>query len=274
MDEAASDAIAARVTGARSSARTFVGRTQELSDLLAALDRAASGRGSLCLLSGEPGIGKTRLMSELGQLAADSGFRVVAGRCWEEGGAPPYWPWIQVLRSVGGDLEHLAAAPPPAGQVARGAVIPEAERIRLFDEVSRYLAAASSKRPLLVTLDDVHAADEPSLLLLRFMGEALEDAGILVVAAYRDGEPRVRELSEVFAELARVGARTSLRGLTPPEIEAYVAAVTGSQPTHDLVAQLHDITAGNPFFVEEVVRQLSAGARLGGSVKDPSLRIP
>jgi predicted ATPase len=179
-----------------------------------------------------------------------------------------------VLRSVGGDLEHLATASQPAGAGARGGVIPEGERIRLFDEVSRYLAAASSKRPLLVTLDDVHAADEPSLVLLRFMGDALQGARILVVAAYRDAEPRVRELNEVFAELARVGTRIPLRGLAPAEIDAYVSEATGSQPSRELVAQLHEITAGNPFFVEEVVRQLSAGADLSASPKDPSLRIP
>jgi hypothetical protein len=274
MDPAAFREAVSQPLAGRPSARAFVGRTQELSDLVGALDETAAGRGSLCLLTGEPGIGKTRLMSELGQLAADGGFRVVAGRCWEEGGAPPYWPWIQVLRSVGGDLEHLATAAQPAGSGSRGGVIPEGERIRLFDEVGRYLAAASSKRPLLVTLDDVHAADEPSLVLLRFMGDALAGARILVVAAYRDAEPRVRELNEIFAELARVGTRIPLRGLAPVEIEAYVSGATGSQPSRELVAQLHTITAGNPFFVEEVVRQLSAGSTLEATPKDPSLRIP
>jgi predicted ATPase len=146
MDPAAFREAVSQPLGGRPSTRAFVGRTQELSDLVAALDETASGRGSLCLLTGEPGIGKTRLMSELGQVAADGGFRVVAGRCWEEGGAPPYWPWIQVLRSVGGDLEHLATASQSADSTARGGVIPEGERIRLFDEVSRYLAAA--RRPV------------------------------------------------------------------------------------------------------------------------------
>jgi AAA ATPase-like protein len=274
MDQVASAESGSHPMAGRSSARVFVGRAQELSHLAAALDEAAAGRGSLCLLTGEPGIGKTRLMSELGQLAGQAGFRAVAGRCWEEGGAPPYWPWIQVLRSVGGDLERLAATSQATGSPARGAVIPEGERIRLFDEVSRYLAAASSKRPLLVTLDDVHAADEPSLLLLRFMGDALAGARLLLVAAYRDGEARVRELTDIFAELARVGTRIPLRGLAPAEIEAYVVGATGEEPSGAVVAQLHEITGGNPFFVEEVVRQLAAGAALDETTKDPLLRIP
>ena len=259
----------------RSSARPFVGRVNELADLVAALEEAASGRGSLVLLTGEPGIGKTRLLSELARIAAARGARVVTGRCWEEGGAPPYWPWTQVVRSVGGELERLAA---PAGQLgAAGGVVPEGERIRLFDSVGSFLAAASADRLLLVTLDDVHAADEPSLLLLRFVGQALADARVLLVASYREAESRVRERGEVFAELARVGRRIPLRGLSSADVEAYVATVTGSRPTRQVAARLHEITGGNPFFVEEIVSTLAADATLeglDGSAKDPFLRMP
>ena len=266
-------------SAAERSSRPFVGRIQELADLVSALEDAASGRGSLVLLTGEPGIGKTRLMSEVAQVAGQRGVRVVTGRCWEEGGAPPYWPWMQVLRSLGGDLERLAAfGDSRAGR--RGAasgVVPEGERIRLFDAVGRFLAAASSERPLLVTLDDVHAADEPSLLLLRFLGDALAEANVLLIASYREAERRVLELGDVFAELARVGRRIPLRGLTSADIEAYVAAVTGSRPTRQLVARLQKITEGNPFFVGEIVRLLAAEDRLESldqTSTDPFLRMP
>ena len=256
------------------SARPFVGRAQELTDLAAALEEAAAGRGSLVLLSGEPGIGKTRLMSELGRLAADAGMRVVAGRCWEEGGAPPYWPWTQVVRAAGADLEHLAEGPQPG---SAGGVGPEGERLRLFDAVARFLAASASERPLLVTLDDVHAADEPSLLLLRYLGQSLGESRIVLVASYRDAESRVRERGEVFAELARVGRRLPLRGLTAGDVEEYVATVTGSRPTRWAAARLHEITGGNPFFVEEIVRVLAADETLGPleeTVDDPFRRLP
>jgi hypothetical protein len=279
MDESAVHQVTAPPVNGRSLVRPFVGRARELADLAFALDDAASGRGSLVLVTGEPGIGKTRLMSELAQLAAQRGVRVVAGRCWEEGGAPPYWPWIQVLRSVGGDFERLAAsADSHAGR--RGAasgVMPEGERIRLFDAVGRFLAGVSSEQPLLVTLDDVHAADEPSLLLLRFLGDALIDGRVLLVASYREGERRVRELGHLFAELARVARRVALRGLTSADIEAYVATVSGSPPTRQVVERLHEITAGNPFFVGEVVRLLAAEETLAGldaTIRDPLLRIP
>ena len=263
----------------RSSTRPFVGRIQELAALASALEEAASARGSLVLLTGEPGIGKTRLMSEFALVAGQHGVRVVTGRCWEEGGAPPYWPWMQVVRSLGGDLEQLAsAADSHAGRRgAANAVVPEGERIRLFDAVGRFLAAASREQPLLVTLDDVHAADEPSLLLLRFLGDALAESGVLLVASYREAERRIRELGDVFAELSRVGTRIPLRGLTSADLEAYVGTVTGSQPTHQAVARLHEITGGNPFFLGEIVRLLAADDTLGSldeTTKDPFLRIP
>ena len=228
----------------RSSSRPFVGRVQELAALASALEEAASARGSLVLLTGEPGIGKTRLMSEFALVAGQHGVRVVTGRCWEEGGAPPYWPWMQVVRSLGGDLEQLAsAADSHAGRRgAANAVVPEGERIRLFDAVGRFLAAVSREQPLLVTLDDVHAADEPSLLLLRFLGDALAESGVLLVASYREAERRVRELGDVFAELARVGTRIPLRGLTSADLEAYVGdrhRVAADAPSRRATARDH-----------------------------------
>jgi eukaryotic-like serine/threonine-protein kinase len=262
------------VTG-RVSTRRFVGRVEELADLVSALEEAASGRGSLVLVTGEPGIGKTRLMSELAQVAAQRGVCVASGRCWEEGGAPPFWPWMQVIRTLGGDLEELVVS--AGASAAPTAVMPEGERLRLFDAVGRFLAAASSERPILVGLDDLHAGDEPSLLLLRFLADALAEARILLVASYREAERRVRELSGIFAELARVGRRIPLRGLTPTDIEAYVAAVAGSTVSRQAVGRLHEVTGGNPYFLGEVVRLLTAGDALDSldePARDPLLRVP
>ena len=259
--------------------RPFVGRDQELADLGSALEEASSGVGSLVLVTGEPGIGKTRLMSELARVAAQRGLRVATGRCWEEGGAPPYWPWIQVIRALGGDLDELVvpASSNAAQRLAPTAVVPEGERVRLFDAVGRFLSAASSERPILVVLDDLHAGDEPSLLLLRFLGEVVAEARILLVASYREADKRVRALSDVFAELARVGGRIPLRGLTPADIEAYAATVTEATVSRRAVARLHEVTGGNPYFLGEVVRLLAAEATLESldePTKDPLRRIP
>ena len=259
--------------------RPFVGRVQELADLASALEEATSGRGSLVLVTGEPGIGKTRLMSELARVGSERGVRVVTGRCWEEGGAPPYWPWLQVIRALGGALEELVVFTNSTGapRSTPRAVMPEGGRLRLFDVVGAFLTAASSERPILVVLDDLHAGDEPSLLLLRYLGDALAEARILLVASYREADKRVRELSDVFAELARVGRRIPLRGLAPADIEAYVATVTESTVSRRAVARLHEVTGGNPFFLGEVVRLLAAGdtlASLDERAGDPLLRIP
>jgi predicted ATPase len=257
-----------------SSTRPFVGRMQELHELRASLEEASSGHGSLVLVTGEPGIGKTRLMQEFAGMASASGWHVLVGRCWEEGGAPPYWPWIQVVRAAGGEFEELAE-PSPDRLAAPGAD-PESVRFRLFDAVTRYLVETARARPLVIVLDDLHAADAPSLLLLSFLGGAIADSPLLVLGSYREGEKRLQELATLFGELVRVGRRISLRGLSTDEVEAYVARVAGDTSRPD-AARLHEITGGNPFFLGEVMRLLSAGGLLGeatDAVGDPMLRVP
>src|SRR3954453_11689705 len=132
----------------RAPGRPLVGRSSELGELRAGLEQTAAGRGSLILLSGEPGIGKTRLLQELSADAAARDWRVGAGRCWEEGGAPAYWPWIQAVRALGGDFEGLAAR-------SADSVDPQAARFRLFDAVAQFLVEAARARPLIVLLDDL-----------------------------------------------------------------------------------------------------------------------
>src|SRR5262245_36007119 len=162
----------------------FVGRDRELEELSSALQSAISGAGSLSLLVGEPGIGKSRLADELMRRARTRGVTVLVGRCWEAGGAPAYWPWVQALRTYieAGEpealREQLGIGAADIGQIVpelreRVADLPtpslegEGARFRLFDSATRFLRNAAAARPLLLVLDDLHAADEPSLLLLR-----------------------------------------------------------------------------------------------------------
>ena len=250
--------------------RPFVGRVQELRELRAALEEAATRRGCLLLVTGEPGIGKSRLMEELARQLAKQSWWVLVGRCWEHGGAPAYWPWIQVVRAAGSELEACFPGTPPAAD-------PEAARFLLFDEVGRFLRKVAGAGPVLVVLDDLHAADEPSLLLLRFLAQTVADERVVLVGAYRDAEPRVHELSDLFGDLARVGRRVPLRGLSRAEVGAYMLRVAGRSPPEAVVARVHDVTAGNPLFLGEVVRALVAGGNLGtaeGQVTEPMLRIP
>jgi tetratricopeptide (TPR) repeat protein len=247
-----------QVSPPRTPGRPFVGRSTELEELRAGLDDTAGGRGSLFLLSGEPGIGKTRLMQELAREAGERGWRVAAGRCWEEGGAPAYWPWIQAVRSLGGDFERLAAA---TGESAD----PETARFRLFDAVAQFLVESAKARPLIVLLDDLHAADAASLVMLRFASEAVADAPVLIAGAYREREAHQHERPESFAELTRVATRVSLQGLSFDEVETYLAGATGADPARALVARLHVLTGGNPFFLGEVARVVA---------HDPTGRVP
>jgi len=247
------------------STRPFVGRRTELRLLHDAMQEAASGRGGVLLVTGEAGIGKTRLMQEVAGWAAEEGWRVLVGRCWEEGGAPAYWPWIQVVREAGGDFEQL---PGTAGTPV--SVDPEGRRFALFDSATRFLIDGARRQPLLLQLDDLHAADAPSLLLLRFLGEAIADAPILVVGSYREGERRVRELADSFAGLARVARRVSLRGLNAEEVEAYLEGLGGSPAA---AARLHAITGGNPFFLGEIVGLLERDGSLDEH-DAPTLRVP
>jgi eukaryotic-like serine/threonine-protein kinase len=247
----------------------FVGREIEIAGLRASLDLAGSGRGRLVLITGEPGIGKSRLIEEFSDAASVLGWRVLLGRCWEGGGAPAYWPWMQVVQQAGGQFEQLAPV--------RGARDdPDAVRFRLFGSVAGFLNAISRNQPLLVALDDVHVADESSLLLLRFLGEAVDQERILVLATYREGERRVHELADTFGQLARVGHRITLRGLRSSDVGVYIEGLTGEAPAESVVERIRDITAGNPFFLSEVVRVLLVDGRLTEvcDVSHLTLRIP
>ena len=150
------------------------------------------------LVAGEPGIGKSRLAEELASAAREAGARVLVGRCWEAGGAPAYWPWVQSLRDYVGeaDPEDLRARLAPApeellpilpelrdlfpGLPEPRALDSEGARFRLFEATSAFLRRATRDEPILLVLDDVHAADEPSLLLLQFVARQIADSRLLV----------------------------------------------------------------------------------------------
>ena len=203
----------------------FVGRERELAQLRGALDEALSGHGRLLLLVGEPGIGKTRTAEELSTYARLRGARVLWGGCYEGEGAPAYWPWIQAIRayvherdpdalraemgSGAADVAQIVSelrerlpglpAPPP--------LEPQQARFRLFEGITAFLTNAARGRPLVLVLDNLHWADEPSLLLLQFLARELRTARLLVVGTYRDVElgrqhPLARALGELAARAA------------------------------------------------------------------------
>lgn len=264
-------------------APAFVGREVEVARLDGALSEVMEGRGRLVLMGGEAGIGKTRLTDEFAARARTAGAAVLWGRCWEAGGAPPFWPWVECLRTYAEshDPEELRAdlgerGPEIAQMVPEirrivgdaaepGAGDPEAARFRLFDAVAGLLRNAGSRAPLVVVLEDLHSADEPSLLLLRFVARSLPRARVMVLATYRDTDVSPdHPLTPTLTELGREPAvrRLMLDGLTLESVAGFVEAVAGREPAPELVEALYRETEGNPLFVSEVVRMLAGEGRL------------
>ena len=269
---------------------TLLGREREMAALRAALASASRGRGRLVLLSGEAGIGKTRLADAFAVEARDHGARVAWGRCWEAGGAPVYWPWLQAVRSLLRDLEpddlrrligldgsHIAQVLPEVRDVLPELPnVPDDDsdraRFQLFDSFSRLLRTAARDGPIVLILDDLHAADEPSLLLLRFVSMDLAESGIVVLAIYREGElvpndPRIG----LLAEVARVSAAERLDppGLTVEEVAHYIRSAGSDRPPEGLAEAVHRETEGNPLFVGEIVRLLAEEGRLDRPLDAP-----
>ncbi len=272
---------AAQVRGFRRG--PFVGREKEMAQLKERFEDALSEHGSLVMLVGEPGIGKTRLAEELSVYARLRGAQALTGQCYETEGAPPYIPFVEALRQYvnscpaeelrremgdgASDLAKLVSevrtrvpdVPPGPEQE------PEAERYRLLEAVTSFLLNASKANPLLLILDDLHWADKPSLLLLEHLARRLSSARILVVGTYRDVElDRRHPLSEVIAGLRRerLYERVLLRGLDPEGVRALLAgrgAMSGRPEQYvnpALSNALYEQTEGNPFFIEEIILNL------------------
>jgi DNA-binding SARP family transcriptional activator len=249
----------------------LVGRRAELAELEdrlpgAAGGRAAGARSGVVLVSGEAGIGKTRLVEELAARAARRGCTVAWGRCPEAEGAPPLWPWARVLEFVG--RHELERAPDPG----------ERSSFQLFDSVATGLLETARDRPVLVILDDLHWADASSLALLVVLAERLRGHDLSMVATFRDSGT-TPELRHTIAALARTPGhhRIGLHGLTTDDVieltahaahgahAAHAAHTNDAGPPVDVATaeQLRARTDGNPFFLTELIKLLASEHRLG-----------
>ena len=261
----------------RLASGVFVGRTREMTQLREGLEAALAGRGRLLLVSGEPGSGKTRLTEELTTYARMRGAGVLVGKCFDGKGAPAFWPWLQAIRRYSQDREpnelHDVMGPGAADIAQLDSEIrqrlpamptpptlePEQARFRLFDSITTFLRNAALARPLLLILDDLQWADEPSLRLLQFLAQEMRDAHLLVVGTYRDvalgrGHPLARTLAEVGRE--DLGHQIRLEGLSTEDVGRYIEMTSGVSPPENLVQRIWSKTEGNPFFVSETIRLL------------------
>jgi tetratricopeptide (TPR) repeat protein len=261
--------------------RVFVGREAELDRLAQLWKEAAAGERRVALLAGEPGIGKTRLATELAISAHAGGAVVLAGRCDEEMGVP-YQPFVEALRHcathaavprLGRHAGELARLVPELSQLVPGLPEPlrsdpETERYRLFDALAAWLGDLSAAAPVLLVLDDLHWAAKPTLLLLRHVLRSTEALRLLVVVTYRDTDiGRGHPLANLLADMRReVGVdRISLPGLDQTGVATFLQATAGhalNQEGEDLARAIWAETEGNPFFVGEVLRHLSESGRI------------
>jgi DNA-binding winged helix-turn-helix (wHTH) protein len=272
-------------------ASPFVDRESEMKQLRAALAAARAGERRIALVNGPPGIGKTRTASELALEAARTGFEVHVGRSHEGEGAPPFWPWIQILRSLGEarSLEELRAAAAlgasdlvqlvPELREPLGVTGPQAElppdqaRFRMFDGVTSFIRNAARAHPLLLILDDLHWADDASLALLVFLARGVTDAPLVIVGTHRPlagtDASRDQALGRVLRESGT--ASVTLAGLEQASVESILEQMLGRAPSAELLERVRAITGGNPFFVAELARLL---ASRGPEAADGSAPLP
>ena len=258
----------------------YVGRVTERGLLERSRNQARAGSRQVALLSGEPGIGKTRLASYSALGAHADGFGVCWGACSEDLAAP-YEPWIAVCSQIvehaphdalgayverfGGEISRLARN---LGQRVPGAPAPavsdpETERFLLFQAVAELLRAGGRARPLCVVLDDFHWADGQSVALLKHVARAVENGALQILVTYRDSDlGKDHPLTGVLADLRRLEGveRIALTGLDVDDVRAMTAAAAGHDLDDEGVALAGEIAAetdGNPFFVSEILRNLS-----------------
>ncbi len=259
----------------------FVGRRRELATLLGAARGARRQHGIAVMITGEAGIGKTRLAQEAGRRATELGFGALWARCSDADGTPPYWPWIQVLRtaeqhapppSVATDArQHGGPEDPDPTTVLLGDVPavawrnltdPVVLRYRLFDAVRNAILRETRSRPLLLLLDDLHWADPASLALLEMVAPELPNASLMIVGTYRPSEAGAEHaLTQVLGSLVRgpyIGI--ALEGLSRSHAKRVITAVSGAEPSPERLSDIHGQTAGNPFFLTEVAKLDTLGA--------------
>ncbi|HXU00592.1 MAG TPA: AAA family ATPase, partial [Polyangia bacterium] len=253
-------------------ASPLVGRERELAQIGAALDGAAAGRGQLVMLAGEPGIGKTSLADRAAALAAERGFTVLWGRCWEAGGAPAYWPWLDLLAELARALDQATLVRVLGdGAALLGEIVPELRvrlpetpagaappveegRFRLWRAVSALVHEAAKAKPAFVVLDDLHAADQSSLSLLHFLARQLRPMRVLLLGSYRDVEARMDAATgDLLSRVGREGTTLSLARLDRAAAARVVQEQVGSVAS-DVEARVFDRSQGNPLFIQEMMR--------------------
>jgi serine/threonine protein kinase len=261
----------------------LIGRDAELAQLTRQLEEALAGRGSLILIGGEPGIGKTRLTSALLEAARLRGAFTITGYCYEMEGSPPYAPFIEMLEQIarsvtldsfryalGDDAPEVAKLMPELRRMfpdipAAMGLPPEQQRRFLFNAYRRFAERSARVMPTVAVFEDLHWADEPTLLLLQHLSQAVAGIPLLIIGTYRDvdleaGRPCAKMLESLMRQ--KLGTRLLLRRFPVAGVEQMLAALSDQQPPRSFARVVFEETEGNPFFVEEVFRHLAEEGKL------------
>jgi len=261
----------------------FVGREAERAELRRLLDQVAKGQGALVMIGGEPGVGKTRLAEELMAEARQLGMTAFIGHCYEMEGAPPYIPFVEILEAaahtfppdalretLGDSAPEVAKLMPELRRLfpeipASPELPPEQERRYLFNGMRDFLARAGKLQPMILLLDDLHWADDSTMLLIQHIAQQINEMPVLMVGTYRDVELDVaRPLARTMEELTRqrLARRLPVKRLPEDGVSAMLKALSGQEPPKPLVDTIYSETEGNPFFLEEVFKHLAEEGRL------------
>jgi DNA-binding SARP family transcriptional activator len=288
--------LPSRLLASLTSSTSLVGRARETTVLTDAWQRARAGDHQIVFISGEPGIGKTRLAAEAAIVALNDGATVLYGRS-DEGLGVPFQPFAEALRSFVQPLTDEQVAPSLGGfpgelvrilpDISERAIElsaplrsdPATEQYRLFDAVASWLGELSNRKPVFLVLDDLQEAADPTLLLLRHIASSERLRHALIVATYRESEPgHTRNLIGLLADL-RTACRTdaishlALGGLDEDGVGEFVANAHRralDESTRPFVRMLQAHTGGNPFFVNEMLRSFAETGRIGRDA--PALR--
>ncbi len=280
----------------RAPERTMVGRDAEHAELVRGLEEAIAGRGTIVMVGGEPGIGKTRLTQALLSDARRRGCIGLVGHCYEGEGAPPYVPFVEMLEysartiapatfrhALGDAAPEVAKLMPELRRMfsdipAPIELPPEQQRRFLFNAYREFVDRSCREAPRVVVLEDLHWADEPTLLLLQHLAQTIATTPLLVVGTYRDVEldvtrPFVRTLEALVRQ--RLATRISLQRLPLSGVESMLRGMSNQPPPASLTRVIFQETEGNPFFVEEVFQHLSEDGKLfdAGGAWRPDLRV-
>ena len=258
----------------------LIGRVSELATLHTLIDQAKTGRGQIVLLSGEAGIGKSRLVAEVKTSVAAHDFLLLQGSCFPTDHAIPYAPLLDLLRSfltshslakpvaevkqvaqaflpLLPDVIHLLPDVPPAPTLI--SLDPEQEKRRRFETLAQFLTCLAGAHPMLLVVEDLHWSDDISLEFLHYLARHCSAHRLLLLLTYRSDEVRP-SLRHFLAQLdrERLTQEILLARLTRDEVEAMLRAIFALPRSArlDLPDPIHALTEGNPFFVEEALKSL------------------